>query len=354
MGILKLNDRSYTGSGGGEGGSGGVYIEEVIFDTYTTSNGTYALNNSIDNYDALLICGYGYAAEDPTSMIVSQFVTKAEFDKYFALIATVTGQTRRVTINFPDANHVTVSSIEGSIALKYIYGLKMSGNFFTPQLYSLEEREVGVWTDGKPLYQKTIEFAGGVNGYINVAHNISNLGEVVSCEGACYDAGESKYMVMARIALDGNHIGISQIDDTYVTYCVPNPFSARITNVRLTLLYTKTTDTAGSGSWTPSGVPAHHYSTDEQVVGTWIDGSTVYEKTFDLGSDVTYSAGWHTLNIPKGNINRIFDGLLISDAGLSFNIGLACNDATYLEILVYSGTSQVAGRYIKARYTKSS
>ena len=27
-----------------------------------------------------------------------------------------------------------------------------------------------------------------------------------------------------------------------------------------------------------SGEP-HHYSTDEQVVGTWIDGSTIYEKT---------------------------------------------------------------------------
>lgn len=24
----------------------------------------------------------------------------------------------------------------------------------------------------------------------------------------------------------------------------------------------------------------HHYSTDEQVVGTWIDGKTLYEKTF--------------------------------------------------------------------------
>jgi hypothetical protein len=48
-----------------------------------------------------------------------------------------------------------------------------------------------------------------------------------------------------------------------------------------TYQYTKTTDTAGSGTWTPEGVPAHHYSTSEQVIGTWIDGKPLYEKVFD-------------------------------------------------------------------------
>ena len=47
----------------------------------------------------------------------------------------------------------------------------------------------------------------------------------------------------------------------------------------ITIQYTKTTDQPGSGTWTPQGVPAVHYSTDEQVVGTWTDGSTIYEKT---------------------------------------------------------------------------
>jgi hypothetical protein len=50
----------------------------------------------------------------------------------------------------------------------------------------------------------------------------------------------------------------------------------------LTLRYTKTTDTAGSGQWTPQGVPAVHYSTDEQIVGTWIDRKPLYEKTFKI------------------------------------------------------------------------
>ena len=32
----------------------------------------------------------------------------------------------------------------------------VEGDKYAPVIYSLEEREIGVWTDGKPLYQKTI------------------------------------------------------------------------------------------------------------------------------------------------------------------------------------------------------
>ena len=41
-----------------------------------------------------------------------------------------------------------------------LYCIKDSGasnaDFFAPIVYSLAEREVGVWTDGKPLYQKSV------------------------------------------------------------------------------------------------------------------------------------------------------------------------------------------------------
>ena len=60
----------------------------------------------------------------------------------------------------------------------------------------------------------------------------------------------------------------------------------------LTIWYTKDSDTAGSGSWTPSGVPAVHYSTDEQVVGTWIDGRTIYQKAFDNLNITVASNAW--------------------------------------------------------------
>jgi hypothetical protein len=41
------------------------------------------------------------------------------------------------------------------------------------------------------------------------------------------------------------------------------------------------------------GGGGHNYSTDEQVIGTWIDGSTLYEKTIEYTSSI--GTGWTTL-----------------------------------------------------------
>ncbi len=43
----------------------------------------------------------------------------------------------------------------------------------------------------------------------------------------------------------------------------------------------------------PSGPSSeHHYSTTEQIVGTWIDGSVIYEKTYHIipNGDTSYTA----------------------------------------------------------------
>ena len=40
-----------------------------------------------------------------------------------------------------------------------------------------------------------------------------------------------------------------------------------------------------------SGGGSHNYSTDEQVVGTWIDGSTIYEKSFSVANIAYTTSG---------------------------------------------------------------
>lgn len=56
---------------------------------------------------------------------------------------------------------------------------------------------------------------------------------------------------------------------------------------------------ATTGKWenaNESGGSGHTYSTTEQVVGTWIDGSTIYEKTIEC--DITISnTNWNNTNI---------------------------------------------------------
>ena len=53
-----------------------------------------------------------------------------------------------------------------------------------------------------------------------------------------------------------------------------------LTAVNATIRYVKTTDTPGSGTWNTDGTYAKHYSTEEKVIGTWIDGKPLYQRTF--------------------------------------------------------------------------
>ena len=145
-------------------------------------------------------------------------------------------------------------------------------NGFPPLVYSDEEREIGVWRDGKPLYQKTC---------------ISNSGESISINGL-----EIKQaLCYAKYGTDGI-IQVPYNDGGYVVYWIENENIYFAENKSpsysyiITIQYTKTTDTPGSGKWSPSGLPAHHYSTTEKVIGTWIDGKPLYEKTTELSSMV--------------------------------------------------------------------
>lgn len=149
---------------------------------------------------------------------------------------------------------------------------------YLPTIYSQEEREVGVWTDGKPLYQKTLTCTFGGNDPAAYDFTITNDIQLKRMFGGVHNNGA-----------DFIHIGYGSGNDKVQAYQYSttqfrfqNTYYSSRPNGIITIQYTKTTDTAGSGSWTPSGAPAVHYSTDEQVVGTWIDGSTLYEKTFEF------------------------------------------------------------------------
>ena len=163
------------------------------------------------------------------------------------------------------------------------------GSQFQPVIYSTSEREIGVWTDGSPVYEKTftgLSLSAGTSwtdtGILMADYSIDKL---ISCE-----ARDARQSFPAAVGTWENDTRIA------VYLFVPN----RTIN-SLIIRYTKTTDTAGSGTWTPQGVPAVHYSTDEQVVGTWIDGSPVYEKTISLDniSGTSYSTSALGLNISK-------------------------------------------------------
>ena len=206
-----------------------------------------------------------------------------------------------------------------------LYCIKDSGSekadFFYPIIYSLAEREVGVWTDGKPLYQRTIH----INSLPSVPftstpypHDIADIDVICNYYGVARFSNGTVGQAGSRIFISGtpapSYVPIAyswsiMCSKTNIEITVAEDRSAM--NADITIRYTKTTDNPGIGQWTPSGVPAVHYDGNEKIIGTWF-GQTLYEKTIDCGA---------LPNATTKNIeHRISDlDFIVSANGTSFN-----------------------------------
>lgn len=108
--------------------------------------------------------------------------------------------------------------------------------------YSTTEQLIGTWIDGKPLYQKTIDFGKAPNiGTKNVAHNISNVDNIWVSGGYLYDQSNgNRYLIPFNslsaasssiyVYANGTNVGMSTQSDR-----------SSWTSI-LTVQYTKATD----------------------------------------------------------------------------------------------------------------
>lgn len=239
-----------------------------------------------------------------------------------------------------------------------VYGIQTGTTHskFQPVIYSLEEREIGVWEDGKPLYQKTWELTipsgSGAYEHTFTEAAIPNLDKAVATSYSLFGIGERAYVPWYQQAT----VVLDEQSATGVTfYFASNNYAGRI--IYYTAQYTKTTDVAGSGSWTPQGVPAHHYSTDEQIVGTYLD-ETLYEKTWVLENAITLAPDtWTAIPpIPKTLFSKIMNCEVINNAGSYVGFIQTAFDSAasdYLRLINVRNVN-VDVKEITLKYTKSS
>lgn len=175
-----------------------------------------------------------------------------------------------------------------------------SGNLYNPVIYSDTERKIGVWRDNKPLYQKTIDFGALPNADQKaVNHNIADLDKLVSVKAVANGATNKFSLSYIDTNSLANGIGIYVSNTAITIRCGSNRSSY---NAYVTLQYTKTTDTAGSGNWNTDGIPTVHYDGNEKVIGTWF-GQTLYEKTINSSvtipsnDSVDFSLSGHVSNV---------------------------------------------------------
>lgn len=121
-----------------------------------------------------------------------------------------------------------------------LYCIKYEGDG-AGEVYSTDERVIGKWIDGKPLYQKTIDCGSGPNATRkSVAHGISNLDRIISFDGILTWDGTRQSNPVPMLHLTEPQNGINAwADETNVTLDSSSNRSSAY--IYVTLQYTKTT-----------------------------------------------------------------------------------------------------------------
>ena len=207
----------------------------------------------------------------------------------------------------------------------YIYDINGDGSQFQPVIYSTEERCIGVWKDGRPLYEKTVEFGALPNNTTKtVSYNISDLDYFVKIQCVAHNQNGSRTIPFVDDAYKNADVLLDTISSSGTIRIIAHTDLSSLTG-EVTLQYVKTTDVAGSGTWTPQGVPSVHYSTEEQIIGTWINGETLYQKTYN----VTFSGNYFDVTIPTTHKIKKLDGGVDSnnyDNFIHLGYGTSAND----------------------------
>ena len=186
-----------------------------------------------------------------------------------------------------------------------------------PWLYDSDnEIVIGVY-DGKPLYRKKVNIVlpSTAYEYTSILHNISDVEEI-------FINHNYSYLVMEN----GSRIPINAVrpsSSTNINGGMSIWSMAGAENISVviggtyvdcaavfTLEYTKTTDAEGSGEGLmPYGVGGGsslvNYSTEEQVIGKWIDGRDLYQKTYDITGISINANTWYDYIIDNTGIDFV-------------------------------------------------
>ena len=190
------------------------------------------------------------------------------------------------------------------------------------QIYDTTERVIGSYM-GKPLYRKAIGITLGSVG--NSASSIKIADRTVeelvySCGFLNWVSGaNSGQVIIGTNAGSSNWSRVMTMDSAFNLEVAGTHFTNQ-TGVVI-LEYTKTTDTA-----TTSKVPFEpltEYSTEERMIGYWIDGKPLYRKVIETPYAKNIKHGIDNV----GSMRRIVDCGFIMQTGEVYGINYSNADA---------------------------
>lgn len=202
---------------------------------------------------------------------------------------------------------------------------------------------------------------------INLSDNISNYDEIVFVMDTDY-VGSNSFLV-SQLTIGEDYIG---------TIYAPSHYGAFWSYDTDTTITIKSQSSANLKTYTKvigikyGGASGHNYSTTEHIIGTWVDGSILYEKTIHIqpsGNTSDYVTAEAISGI-NAVIDASFTAIRQSDGNTWYYTG---NGSTYPESLDYSNYklgvrvsggnlqyyiagygTQITDIYATIRYTKTS
>ena len=220
--------------------------------------------------------------------------------------------------------------------------------------YSTEEREVGCWIDGKPVYQITY--------YISALP--STAGSTVYSTGI---TGVENVWLKDCIIGNSNGFNVRNDQDAYSSFRTAsitfrpsvNDEESKINcyngqdrhtqTAYVTVMYTKINDAAGSGTYLPNGDKSIHYSTDEQVIGTWVDGSTLYRKVINFGQLPANSQKTVDHNISNLNLVTKLYGVAVRPASEGVTYSAIPLPMAHYQTIGNQEELAISGTYVSIR-----
>lgn len=273
-----LNKLGIEGTIYGIEGSGGGNVYGAFIDTNRVIQATKTVEQgSTDTYtateDCFVIGGLIVAGGRASNMYVNGVAVSSLF--------LASGNTSAIQWVMLKRGDVLLFESGNNSSFYTVYGLTFgTENIFTPQIYSTEERCVGVWINNKPLYAKTIEASNLVSGNNTVSHNIANIEMTVENLSFLVDSNGYTNQLPAISTVNGWSARARDFGSTSFVIELGSEIAQYYTVAKVTMFYTKTTDTAGDGSYNTLGVPMVHYSTDEQVIGTFEDANGIIKPLY--------------------------------------------------------------------------
>lgn len=192
----------------------------------------------------------------------------------------------------------------------------VANQFDKANIYSTTEKIVGCWIDGRPVYQKTIQCtmpqattdgtevvgrtATGIS--INECVKYDTYLKASNFRDGNYVFGDSATKRLRTEIKNNNGSWDIEFRNAYVSANTWVPY--------VTIYYTKTTDAANSFKYADE----NDYSTTEHIVGSWIDGKPVYQKSFSF--NVNNDNSWKIVSIGASvdTVIKYFGGIL-KDSG---------------------------------------